>query len=142
MSCITNFGSENSKKMVSSRYDVIRECYVIVIFSQLSLCSFYNHFLYHIGDGEFEFAVENSQLRNMKQLRNNLFSEFGSNNTKKEQFLNEQTLLNSNLTSTKINYVIIKCYVIVKTPFLKKNGNIYNFYSPGFKFVISVREIS
>ena len=73
MSNITNFGSENSKMMVSNAYYVIFKCYVIVIFSYFSIFRSSYDFLYLIGDAEFEFEVKNLLLRNASQLRNSPF---------------------------------------------------------------------
>ena len=59
MSNITNLESENSIMMVWIAYYVIREYYVIEVFTQFSLFRPSYDFLYPIGDAEFEFEVKN-----------------------------------------------------------------------------------
>ena len=59
MSNITNLESENSIMIVWIAYYVIREYYVIVVFTQFSLFRSSYNFLYPIGDAEFEFEVKN-----------------------------------------------------------------------------------
>ena len=134
----TNLGSENSEMMMKSHYDVIGQCYVIIVFLRFSAYSVKTvskdsaEAIWSEKESNFDHYVITNLLRYYVKLRKYHFAHF------KPSFRTKWNLLNPNLIFKIVlrNYF---SYVILKKRYLSFRICFYSIF--GFKLVMSDKEI-